>query len=582
MKRWVPWVLALIVVVAFFLRVLKAPSIPPSLSWDEASIGYNAYSILTTGRDEHGRFLPLDTFVAFGDYKPPLAIYATVPFVALLGLTELAVRLPSVIAGTLTVLITYFLVLELFSHQALSSKLKAPIKSKVQSSKIGEISHAADFRSLDFDPDLNFGFGNLDLRVIALLSAFLLAISPWHVQLSRAGFEGNIATFFVVFGVFLILRARKDPRLLAVSLLPFVASVYTFNSSRYFVPLLSLGLFIYARKDFRRYTGKILIGIVVATVALLPILGHLASPQSRLRFAEVNIFTDPSIVETANARIIAEGNTLWARILHNRRIGYFRSYLIHYFDNLQPWFLFIRGDGNPKFSQQDVGNLYLIDLPFLIIGILFLFRKEKKTAWFLCFWILASILPAATARETPHALRIEQSLPVWQILVAYGFVNFVSRLNVRRIPFGVALIALVYAGNVVFFLHNYFQHYSREFSGEWQYGYREAIRYATSVKGSYDTVILTESIGRPYIYVLFYEQFNPRDFWKTMDASFDAAGFYNVYGFDRYRFVRDGFKTSQGRVLYILPPDEVPGNASVLHTVTLLNGTPALVLFERT
>src|SRR3989344_4133954 len=114
MKRRFLWLLILILGFAFFIRAYKVTSVPPSLSWDEVSIGYNAYSILKTGRDEHGRFLPIDTFVGYGDYKPPLAIYLTVPFVAVFGLTELAVRLPSVIAGTLAILLTYFLARELF------------------------------------------------------------------------------------------------------------------------------------------------------------------------------------------------------------------------------------------------------------------------------------------------------------------------------------------------------------------------------------------------------------------------------------------------------------------------------------
>ena len=112
-------ILIFIVGLAFGLRFYNVWDNPPALSWDEVSIGYNAYSILKTGRDEHGRFLPIDTFVGYGDYKPPLAIYITVPFVALFGLNELAVRLPSVLFGTLTVLLTYFLVQELFRGYAL-------------------------------------------------------------------------------------------------------------------------------------------------------------------------------------------------------------------------------------------------------------------------------------------------------------------------------------------------------------------------------------------------------------------------------------------------------------------------------
>ena len=91
-----------IVICAFIFRVYYVTKVPPSLSWDEVAIGYNAYSILKTGRDEHGKFLPFDAFVSYGDYKPPLAIYATVPFVAIFGLGDLAVRLPPALFGTFT------------------------------------------------------------------------------------------------------------------------------------------------------------------------------------------------------------------------------------------------------------------------------------------------------------------------------------------------------------------------------------------------------------------------------------------------------------------------------------------------
>ena len=108
MKR-INWVLVLIVLLGFFLRTWKLGSNPPGLYWDEVSLGWNAYSVLKTGFDEHGRFLPIDTFFAFGDYKPPLYIYAAVPSIWLFGLNEFAVRAPSVAAGVALTMVTYFL-----------------------------------------------------------------------------------------------------------------------------------------------------------------------------------------------------------------------------------------------------------------------------------------------------------------------------------------------------------------------------------------------------------------------------------------------------------------------------------------
>src|SRR3989344_5593497 len=112
--------LILIVFLGFVLRFLGLGSNPPGLYWDEVSLGYNAYSILKTGSDEHNRFLPIDTFKAFGDCKPPGYIYATVPSIALFGLNNFAVRLPSALAGTILVLVTYLLVKELFPNSPFS------------------------------------------------------------------------------------------------------------------------------------------------------------------------------------------------------------------------------------------------------------------------------------------------------------------------------------------------------------------------------------------------------------------------------------------------------------------------------
>lgn len=533
-----------IVFLAFFLRVYKISSIPPALSWDEVSIGYNAYSILTTGKDEHGRIFPLDTFVGYGDYKPPLSIYATIPFVALFGLNEFAVRLPSVIAGTLTVLVIFFLVKELFRRKDESSF---------------DIWHSS--------------FG------IPATTSLLLAISPWHIQLSRAGFEGNIGTFFIVLGVWLLFACRRKIVLLPISVFPFVAAIYTFNSTRYVAPLLALGALFYIRKYIVRYPKVILASLIITIVLLLPILPHLLSRESRLRYIEVNIFSDPSIVQTSNERVSLDGNSFFSKIIHNRRIGYVRSYLVHFLDNFEPRFLFIRGDGNPKFSIQDVGQLYIADIPFLLLGVYFLFTEAAWLGWFLLFWFVVSIAPSAVARETPHALRTESSLPVFILMISYGLTGVFARIRKDRLNVVVMFVACGYILNFFYYIHNYYIHYPLEYSREWQYGYREAISFTQSHLDEYDHIYLTESIGRAYMYTLFYTRYDPREFWKSAKTTFDTAGFYHVYSFGKYNFVSEGIKSYKPNSLYILSPSELPSGARILQTIRLLNGDPALVVF---
>ncbi|OGG11333.1 hypothetical protein A2Z00_02555 [Candidatus Gottesmanbacteria bacterium RBG_13_45_10] len=546
--------LLLIVVLAMTLRVYQMNHNPPSLSWDEVSIGYNAYSIVKTGKDEHGRFLPLDAFVAYGDYKPPFAIYATAPFVALLGLNELSVRLPSALFGTLTVLLTYFLVQELFWVYMKKAK-----RDKF----------------------------SLLVCWIPLFAAALLAISPWHINISRAGFEANIALFFVVLGTYLVLRAQRNSRYWLIAWVPYVVTIYTFNSSRYFAPIFALALCIFFWKNIRTHWKPFAIGIIISAVLLVPITPHLLSKEARLRFAEVNIFTDPSVVTTANERIAREQNSLIAKIVNNRRVGYARSYFIHFFDNLEPNFLFVTGDGNPKFSIRDVGQLYMFEAPFLAIGLFAMFLSFPQTAALLLCWLVAAIIPAATARETPHALRILNSLPTWQIFVAFGILcsleylkkKYTQKISLHNV-FIIFLMAL-YGLGITYYLHNYYRHYPKEFSSEWQYGYREALANVAKIQGDYNSIVIGDSIGRPYMYTLFYTKTDPQEFWKTKEDSFDAAGFYHVYGFGKYRFPSSLPSSLEPRTLYVWDAGTAPKGARILNTIRRLDDSPVLDIFDK-
>src|SRR3989338_1566698 len=100
----------LVIILGLFLRFFNLGNNPPSLYWDEASLGYNALAILNEGIDEHGEKFPLDRFIAFGDYKPPGYIYSIVPFMVLLGKNDVAVRLPSAFAGIGMIVFTVILV----------------------------------------------------------------------------------------------------------------------------------------------------------------------------------------------------------------------------------------------------------------------------------------------------------------------------------------------------------------------------------------------------------------------------------------------------------------------------------------
>src|SRR3989304_6899932 len=99
-------ILISVLILAAVLRFYRTGEYPAGFNADEAALGYNAYSLLLTGKDEHGHPWPVN-LESFGDFKPAGYTYLLLPFVKIFGLTEFAVRLPSVIFGILGVLGIY-------------------------------------------------------------------------------------------------------------------------------------------------------------------------------------------------------------------------------------------------------------------------------------------------------------------------------------------------------------------------------------------------------------------------------------------------------------------------------------------
>ncbi len=530
--------LLIIIGLAFFLRFFKLTEVPPSLYWDEVSLGYNAYSISETLRDEHGEFLPLARFIAFGDFKPPGYIYATVPAVKIFGLNEFAVRFPSALAGTLLVLVAYFLAKELFPGRD---------------------------------------------NIFYLLPTAFLAISPWALQFSRGAFEANLAALFNALAVLLFLMFAKRGKgwLLPVSVISFLLSFYTFNANRIIGPLLLLGLVLIFFRQVMENKKWLVISIILGLMMLFPSFSYLTSRESQVRFQEVSIFNNLEIVKTANERIALDDSAWWPKIIHNRRLAFAQDFFKHYFDNFNGRFLFLSGDVNPRLSIQEVGELYLFDLPFLFIGLYYLLRKRDRAALVIFCWLAIVPIPAATARETPHALRTVSLLPLPQIIVALGVWQVYATLKKLWLKkffiSGASLFLLICFS---YYLHNYYSHYSRDWSREWQYGYKETVQYTASVEKNYDQIIVTEKLGRPYIYFLFYQQINPAFYLQTRIASRDWFGFWTIGGFGKYRFGIDALTRTKGKILFVGAPSETPPGAKILKNVNYFDGEPALVISE--
>lgn len=215
-----------ILLIAIVSRFYKLGSLPNGLTWDEAAIGYNAYGILTNHRDEWLHRMPV-VFQSFGDFKSPLLVYVTAISVALFHLTPFAIRLPIALAGVGTVVVSYFLALEIFHQQ----------------------------------------------KKIALFVMLFLALSPWAILYSRVGFEATLANFLITLGVYCILRWAREPKfwILAIGVMNLVLSLYAYHSPKVVIPLIGVVLATVLRKQWKTQRGSLLIASVLALILLIPL-----------------------------------------------------------------------------------------------------------------------------------------------------------------------------------------------------------------------------------------------------------------------------------------------------------------------
>jgi hypothetical protein len=189
-----------------FLYFYKLAQIPCGFYVDEASVAYNAYSIVETGKDEYGFSYPV-YFRLMGSYTPSLFIYLSTFLLKFFDMSVVLFRSISAVSALLSVYIFYLLI----------SKLKL-----------------------------------YKLNITYFVITFFYAVSPWMVFNARLGYETTLG--FVVFNIgayFLLLAMKKQKYLVsAVAVLSF--STYISHNQRVLAPLFLLGYLVLFRSTLLR------------------------------------------------------------------------------------------------------------------------------------------------------------------------------------------------------------------------------------------------------------------------------------------------------------------------------------------
>lgn len=490
-----PWIIAAMLLGAL-VRVWKFDAIPAGLHQDEASAAYDAYCLWNYGVDRNGFHNPV-ALVGWGSGMFALLSYSALPGIALIGLNSLAIRCPCLIAG-----VTSMAVFALMADK-------------------------------------------LHGRMAARTAAFLLAICPWHIFISRWGLDSNLLPTTFLIGVTGLLLAMDKPWLLPISCGWLSLSLYAYGTAYIAVPVflaIVLPYLVYHRCwSWAPAAAGLLTALFVGLPAIL--------------YVVVNWWKWDSLV------------TPWFSIPHLPGVARFDTvgnfhvtdplFIIRVFHNL--WqagtLLITQNDGQIWNDMPWFGVIYLFSLPLAIAGLYQLCReclsREFRPAFLLLAWCATTLVVAALVR--PNINRLNIGLIPLVYCTAWG----VASLQPRWPRLFRGMIVL-YAGSFVAFCWAYFMLYPTLAARAFNPGLVEAVRAASG--DSDREVYVTKEVTLPYIFVLYANEIDPREFQASVEYLNPAGEFRLVSRFGRFRFVES--LMGPGPKAYVFRADELPAWAA--------------------
>lgn len=442
---------------------------PPSLNIDEVAYTYDAYSILKTGYDQYGNFLPL-TFQSIGDYKNPIYIYSLVPTIHFLGLNEISARFNTALIGTLFIPFLFYFILQVTKD-----------------------------------------------RLVALLGAILICISPWQIYYSRFGLDYLPATFIMSVGMWILYRLLTQPTLPSAlfSGIFLTLSMYTYHTPKLFMPLfLSVSGFLNFR-EIKKHRRLFTLFILLIILALTPLLYSTLHDKGGTRAGMVFLSQDIDFTRYVILDHLRPG--------FNEHLGLFFFWVKRYLNYLQPDFLFFTGLNMTLPGIFGLGVMYIFELPFITLGLFYLIHKRPSYSWFILSWIILGLIPASLTNNEQSAGRALIILPAVIFISALGAKQLIIKVLTLSRYLKYSILALFVLAILSSLIHTYLVftvHFPNQQSDAFMEGSKESILFVLENQHQFDTVIYDPYRGLeaqnvvnvPHLYYLFYSSYPPDKF----------------------------------------------------------------------
>lgn len=483
-----------------FVRFYGLENSPASLGFDEASLGYNAYSLMQTGRDEWGNYLPL-SLRSFGDYKPALYAYSAIPFIKVFGLSQASVRMPSAFWGAIA---SVFLLL-IFKR---ITKTSWPV---------------------------------------AFFVSVFIALSPWRLHFSRVALETNLASSFFTIMVWFLVNRQKHRFYRLGTILFGALAIYSYHSARVAVP--AMLLLVALDPLGRRIKKQLFFPLILILVLSLPIF--IANGNDVFtRFNQTNLFskfypfTPKEIISGPNPWLSLTNNPLYylSGHLFGRMIAYLSPHNLS--ETFYPWVV--------KSAMVIVrnGSLGFLGTIFFIFGLKTLLKSldQKNNHRLLLYWLIAGALPAAVTWEWFHPFRALNLFPTLDLISGLGLLLLIKHLRRWAI-----ILVILMIPTLLFNWLNEINYSVWENNGEFQPGgFREGVTTLMTLAEKYPVIYVDTPQLQSYIFFLFYGKIDPSVIQNTIRLYHHPEGFSDrVFDFGKFVYKKFSWPEDQLKHNYI-------------------------------
>lgn len=490
------WPLLGLLAFIFASYLLTLNKIPPGLTNDEADIGYEAYSISLTTRDQWGNFLPLQYFSGFGGTRLPFIVYWTVPFIKIFGLNTEAVRIAGVSAAVLVLVGVWALIRKIYN---------------------------------------NF---------LATTIVIILLLTPWFWGLTRTTNEAVPALALTVWGIWFLIKGEEKPKFLLSASLLFGLSAYAYYSSQIFIPLfLSMLLagwqWLY-KEDLQSKIWAVLLFVILISPLLIKTIN---GGGSAVRLGQTALFGNVALVGELNVR---RGDcqqwapSLWCKAIYNKPSMWLSQIGANYLNHFSLAFLF---RDNWFVGILPPGKLYYwVLLPGLFAALYYLASGKIPKGWLWISWLVAAPV-ADSLTGDGHAIRAFLMLPPIVVLSVLGWKFLLSErklLSWRRVI--LTFLTVIFLMEAAVFLSDYWWYFPKKYSVYSHYQYKPLINYLLSVENDYPAIYVSNESKSvmQYVFYLFYGRYNPVVFQqgKQVEWEREKDGWIWVKRIGKWHFVK--------------------------------------------